>query len=118
MSWRRVAQETHIEVTALHRILRGTHPDVSKYVALTDWMGTAMDAFMDGIPPEVLTNDTTGSLHVQVPHGVSPHRWEAFKCVVTSAIRLLQDDGINATEPNDSSHDEVVTPSEEFGGSA
>jgi hypothetical protein len=39
VSWRKVAQDTGIEVTALHRILNGTVPDIGKYIALTGLAG-------------------------------------------------------------------------------
>ena len=37
VSWRKVAQDTGIEVTALHRILHGTVPDVGKWLFDFEW---------------------------------------------------------------------------------
>ena len=90
VSWRKVAQDTGIEVTALHRILNGTVPDVGKYIALTDWLGVSVETFIDGAAPTVLVRRDTQATSVEVNCSIPTNKIEALHQVVQSAVELAR----------------------------
>ena len=90
VSWRKVAQDTGIEVTALHRILHGTVPDVGKYVVLTDWLGVGMETFFDGPAPTVTVRTGSHTVSVEVNCAIPESKIEALHQVVEHAVDLAR----------------------------
>ncbi len=93
VSWRRVAQDTDIDISAIHRILKGTVPDVGKYVALADWIGAPVEQFLEGSQPPILVGRSTKSLVIESRIDLPQERWDMFVDLVRQAFALAQVDG-------------------------
>ncbi len=90
-SWRDIARELGIDHSTFTRLGRGQRPDVDTLVALSDWLGVALDTFVVGEAPRDERQETLASIatYLRADKALKPRSAQAIESVLRAAYDQL-----------------------------
>jgi len=106
LSWRALAAKLQFSPSIFTRLAKGSRPDFSSYIQMTDWLGVPLESFVAGKKPEEThTEETVTAIaaHLRADEMLKPDSAKAIEKIVQAAY----DEMISRDETVD--HDEMIS---------
>lgn len=91
LTWKEVAEESHVSASTLTRMKQGKRPDVDSLAALATWSGLDVDTYVTKGDAEATSMPKIGALLRADPH-LSPKSAIAIEKIIQAAYEQMRQD--------------------------